>query len=113
MNAESLVKCRQNPVYENVDKPASLELSKPTQGSNRALFALVIIIVGLISLATLLLTIVIMVEKTGSSNEGQCMYRLILMLDKLKPQMKCIISVQLSHWYSVAHWYSDLNPGPS
>ena len=68
---ESPVKCCENPVYENADEPASLELSKLAQGSNRALFALVII-ACLISLVALLLTILSLVGKTGSANEGQC-----------------------------------------
>ena len=45
--------------------------AKPAQGSNRALFALVII-VCLISFLALLLTLLMLVGKIGSSNEGQC-----------------------------------------
>ena len=89
-----------NPAYEDDDKPPSLfrlkeivnqteesghsshdhcnlyeELNrgkaKPAQGSNRALFVLVIILC-LISLVALLLTLLMLVGKIGSSNEGQC-----------------------------------------
>ena len=45
--------------------------AKLAQGSNRALFLLVIA-VCLISLLALLLTILMLVGKIGSSNEGQC-----------------------------------------
>ena len=45
--------------------------AKPAQGSNRAWFALVIT-VCLISLLAPLLTILMLVRKIGSSNEGQC-----------------------------------------
>ena len=45
--------------------------ARPAQGSNRALFVLVIILC-LISLVALLLTLLMLVGKMGSSNEGQC-----------------------------------------
>ena len=47
------------------------EKERPAQGSNHALFALVII-VCLISLVALLLTLLMLVGKIGCSNEGQC-----------------------------------------
>jgi len=92
----SLVKCSENPLYENIDQPASSDafhvVGNPNQteesghsienpcnqhevnlgktcsvrGSKSAFFALVIF-VGLISLWVLLLTIL----KFGSPNEGQ------------------------------------------
>ena len=93
---ESPVKLNENPVYESIDKPASLGSfhllkntnqteesghssddhcnryevnpvkANPARGSKRAFFALVVF-VGLISLLVLLLTVL----KFGSSNEGQ------------------------------------------
>ena len=45
--------------------------AKPSQGSNRTLFV-VVIAVSLISLLALLLTLLMLVGKIGISKEGQC-----------------------------------------
>jgi len=99
---EAPVKVSENPLYENIDEPASpdplhiLENTNqteksghssddhcnryevnPPRGSKRAFFALVIF-VGLISLLVLVLTVL----KFGSSNEGQ--FTDLLMLEKTK-----------------------------
>jgi hypothetical protein len=99
---ESPGKIHVNPAFEDNDKPTSLKCFqlkvltnqteeyghsnhdhchqyevlnfdkvKPARGSNRARLALVII-VCLISVVALLLTLLMLVGKIGSSNEGQC-----------------------------------------